>query len=101
MKDKLKGLSAEVNEGISQLTEDEMMVMTFGPERHGRVHGYGAGATPTDLWGSRSSIVVHEFQIKLQESEKKREESDEKVKYLEAKIEHVEQLLEHLLGVQI
>ena len=65
------------------------------------MHGYGAGATPTDLWGSRSLVTIHEFQIKLQESEKKREESDEKVKYLEAKIEHVEQLLEQLLGVQM
>ena len=91
------------------MTKDEVMVMTFGPERHGRVHGFGAGATPTDLWGSRgSSIFVHELQSKLketdqklQESEKKREESDAKVKSLEGKVERVEQLLAQLLGVEM
>ena len=49
MNDQLKGLSTKVNEGTSQLIEDEMMIMTFGPKRHSRVHGSGASATLIDL----------------------------------------------------
>ncbi|KAK9994361.1 hypothetical protein SO802_024064 [Lithocarpus litseifolius] len=33
----------------------QMFVEVFGPERHGRVCGYGAGVTSTKLWGSSSS----------------------------------------------
>jgi hypothetical protein len=39
------------------MTEDEMFVEVFGPEHHGRNHGYGDGVTPTKLWGSSSSSI--------------------------------------------
>ncbi|RYR68320.1 hypothetical protein Ahy_A03g014819 [Arachis hypogaea] len=67
--DLLKELSSQVNEGILEMNEHEVMVEVFGPERHGRVRGYGAGVTPTQLWGPRS-FIFSDLQIKLQCAEK-------------------------------
>ena len=36
MQQKRKGLSAQVNEGSLEMTEDEMMVVTLGPERRAK-----------------------------------------------------------------
>ena len=54
-----------------------MFVEVFGPERHGRVPGYGAGVTPTKLWGSSPSRM-YDLEKGLQESEQKRLESENK-----------------------
>ncbi|KAK9989402.1 hypothetical protein SO802_029641 [Lithocarpus litseifolius] len=51
----LRNLTTQVNEGALQISQDHMFVEVFGPERHGRVCGYGARITPTKLWGSSSS----------------------------------------------
>ena len=51
----LRNLTTKVNEGTLQISQDQMFVEVFGSERHGRVHGYGTGVTPTKLWGSSSS----------------------------------------------
>nr|XP_023885148.1 uncharacterized protein LOC111997303 isoform X2 [Quercus suber] len=51
----LRNLTTQVNEGALQISQDQMFVEVFGPERHGRVRGYGARVTPTKLWGSSSS----------------------------------------------
>ena len=49
----------------------------FRPEHHGRVHGYGAGVTPTKFWGSSSSRM-YDLEKRLQESEQKCLESEQK-----------------------
>ncbi|XP_020978694.1 uncharacterized protein LOC107641695 isoform X2 [Arachis ipaensis] len=67
--DLLKELSSQVNEGTLEMNEHEVMVEVFGPERHGRVRGYGAGVTPTQLWGPRS-FIFSDLQTKLQCAEK-------------------------------
>ena len=47
-----KNFTTQVVEGTLQMIEDEMFVEVFRPEHHGRVHGYGDGVNPTELWGS-------------------------------------------------
>ena len=105
-----KNFTTQVAKGSLQMTEDEMFVEVFGPEHHGRVHGYGDGVNPTELWGSSSSSIrdlqrqLKEFEEKhkendvdlqrqLKESEEKRKESDAHLKILEAQVNQVESLL--------
>ena len=38
-------------------------VQVFGPEKHGRVCGYGVGVTPFELFGSLSK--VHDLERRL------------------------------------
>ena len=66
----LRNLTTRVNEGALQISQDQMFVEVFGPERHGQVRGYGVGATPTKLWGSFSSRM-YDLEKQLQESEQK------------------------------
>ena len=63
----LRNLTTQVNEGALQISQDQMFVEVFGFERHGRVRGYGAGVTPTKLWGSSSSRM-YDLEKRLQES---------------------------------
>ena len=60
-----------------QISQDQLFVEGFGPERHGQVRGYGVGVTPTKLWGSSSSRM-YDLDKWLQESEQKRLESEHK-----------------------
>ena len=93
----LRNLTTQVNEEALQIFQDQMFVEVFGPERHGRVRGYGAGVTPTKLWGSSSSRTydlekrLQEFEQKCLESENKRIEADvelkEEVKNLKSMLE--------------
>ena len=73
----LRNLTTQVNAGALQISQDQMFVEVFGLERHGRVRGYGAGVTPTKLWGSSSSRM-YDLEKQLQESELKRLESEQK-----------------------
>ncbi|KAK7836342.1 hypothetical protein CFP56_022729 [Quercus suber] len=59
----LRDLTAQVNEGALHMSQDQMFTEVFGPERHGRVRGYGAGITPTKLKGSSSSILLLLFSL--------------------------------------
>ena len=70
-----KRLTAEVAEWSLQMSGDEMFVEVFGPEHHGRVHGYGDGISPTKLWGSSSS-TIREQQRQLKEFEERHKEND-------------------------
>ena len=72
---KFKRLTTEVAEGSLQMSGNEMFVEVFGPEHHGRVHGYGDGISPTKLWGS-SSFTIRDLQMQLNESEERRKEND-------------------------
>ena len=85
----LRNLTTQVNEGAFQISQDQMFVEVFGPERHGRVCGYGAGVTPTRLWGSSSSRM-YDLEKRLQESEQKRLESEQK--RIEADVELKEEV---------
>nr|POF21976.1 hypothetical protein CFP56_70183 [Quercus suber] len=76
--------TTQVNEGVLQISQEQMFVEVFGPKRHGQVHGYGAGVTPTKLWGSSSSRM-HDLEQRLQEFEHKSLESEHK--HLEADVE--------------
>ena len=73
----LRNLTTQVNEEALQISQEQMFVEVLGPERHGRVRGYGAGVTPTKLWGSSSSRM-YDLEKRLQESEQKRLESENK-----------------------
>ena len=73
----LRNLTTKVNEGTLQISQDQMFVEVFGPERHGQVRGYGVGATPTKLWGSFSSRM-YDLEKQLQESEQKNLEFEQK-----------------------
>ena len=73
----LRNLTTQVNEEALQISQDQMFVEVFGPERHGRVRGYGAGVTPTKLWGSSSSRM-YDLEKRLQESEQKHLEFEQK-----------------------
>ena len=105
-----KNFTTQVAKGSLQMTEDEMFVEVFGPEHHGRVHGYGDGVNPTELWGSSSSSIRDlqrqlkeseekrkendaDLQRQLKEFEEKRKESDAHLKILEAQVNRVESLL--------
>ena len=85
----LRNLTTQVNEEALQISQDQMFVEVFGPERHGRVRGYGAGVTPTKLWGSSSSRM-YDLEKRLQESEQKRLESENK--RIEADVELKEEV---------
>ena len=111
---KFKRLTTEVAEGSLQMSSDEMFVEVFGPEHHGRVHGYGDGISPTELWGSSSSTIrdlqmqLKEFEERhkendanllrqLKESEEHSKESDANVQLLKAQVNRVESLLAQAL----
>ena len=83
----LRNLTTQVNEGALQISQGQMFVEVFGLERQGRVRGYGAGVTPTKLWGSSSSRM-YDLEKRLQESEQKRLES--KHKCLESENKRIE-----------
>uniref|UniRef100_A0A2N9HCE0 Uncharacterized protein n=1 Tax=Fagus sylvatica TaxID=28930 RepID=A0A2N9HCE0_FAGSY len=93
----LRSLTTQVNEGSLQMSEDQMFVEVFGPERHGRVRGYGAGVTATKLWGSSSS-KINDLEKRLQESEQMRLEANAKanakVELLEEQVIQLKDLLE-------
>ncbi|XP_030953586.1 uncharacterized protein LOC115976445 [Quercus lobata] len=93
----LRNLTAQVNEGALHMSQDQMFTEVFGPERHGRVRGYGAGITPTKLKGSSSSIM-HDLEKQLQESEQKRVEADAeanaKVDLLKGEVDQLKSMLE-------
>ena len=73
----LRNLTTRVNEGALQISQDQMFVEVFGPERHEQVRGYGVGATPTKLCGSFSSRM-YDLEKQLQESEQKNLEFEQK-----------------------
>ena len=73
----LRNLTTRVNEGALQISQDQMFVEVFGPERHEQVRGYGVGATPTKLWGSFLSRM-YDLEKQLQESEQKNLEFEQK-----------------------
>ena len=85
----LRNLTTQVNEGALQISQNQMFVEVFGHERHGRVCGYGAGVTPTKLWGSSSSRM-YDLEKRHQESEQKRLESEHK--RIEADVELKEEV---------
>lgn len=62
------------------MTEDEIFVKVFGPERPSRLRGYG-GVTPKELWGtpsSSSSYTVSELKRQLEEAKQRQEEYEQK-----------------------
>ena len=88
----LRNFTTQVNEGALQISQDQMFVEVFAPKRHGRVHRYGAGVTPTKLWGSFSSRM-YDLEKRLQESKQKRLESEHKQIEADAELkEEVKQL---------
>lgn len=81
------------------MTEDEIFVKVFGPERSSRVRGYGDGVTPKELMepSSSSSSIVSELKRQLEESKQRQEESEQKsaaeVQSLKEQLGRVEGLL--------
>ena len=87
----LRNLTTQVNEGALQISQDQMFVEVFGPEHHGRVRGYGARVTPTELWGSFSSRM-YDLEKQLQESKQKCLESEHKRMEVDAELKEVKHL---------
>ncbi|KAF8407996.1 hypothetical protein HHK36_007136 [Tetracentron sinense] len=48
-------LALSSQDGSSSFVGDDIFTQVMGPERHGRVRGYGLGPTPTSVFGSTSS----------------------------------------------
>ncbi|KAF8413443.1 hypothetical protein HHK36_001426 [Tetracentron sinense] len=48
-------LALSSQDGSSSFVGDDIYTQVMGPERHGRVRGYGLGLTPTSVFGSTSS----------------------------------------------
>ncbi|KAL6297605.1 hypothetical protein ACE6H2_005747 [Prunus campanulata] len=95
---KLKKLYTQISAENSQMTEDEIFVKVFGPERSSRVRGYGDGVTPKELWGpSSSSSTVNELRRQLEESKQRQDESEQRsaaeVQGLKEQLGRVEGLL--------
>ncbi|CAL8998189.1 unnamed protein product [Prunus brigantina] len=96
---KLKKLYTQISAENSQMTEDEIFIKVFGPERSSRVRGYGDGVTPKELWGpsSSSSYTVNELRRQLEESKQRQEESEQRsaaeVQALKEQLGRVEGLL--------
>jgi len=81
----LKSYASQVIDGTLDMNENEIFVRVFGPEKHGRVRGYGVGVTPSELFGSSSNIRdlerrLNESEQRLQESERQRKESEQQRK---------------------
>ena len=95
----LRNLTTKVNEGTLQISQDQMFVEVFGSERHGRVHGYGTGVTPTKLWGSSSSRM-HDLKKQLQESEYKHLEYEHKRLEADAELKEEVKHLKSMLELQ-
>lgn len=93
---------------IDSTGRDDVFSQVMGPDRHGRVRGYGLGPTPTRLWGPSSSgfsaqsfrshletikelqeqmivknSTIEELQTKVTEMEAKARQSDERSKNME------------------
>ena len=93
----LRNLTTQVNEGALKISQDQMFMEVFAPERHGRVCGYKAGVTPTKLWGSSLSRM-YDLEKRLQESEQKRLEFEHKRieadAELKEEVKHLKSMLE-------
>ena len=96
----LRNLTTQVNEEALQISQDQMFVEVFGPERHGQVRGYGAGVTPTKLWGSFSSRM-YDLEKRLQESEQKCLESENKRIEADAELKEEVKNLKSMLEQQV
>jgi len=89
----LKSYASQVIDGTLDMNEDEIFVRVFGPEKHRRVHGYGVGVTPSELFGSSSNIRdlerrLNESEQRLQESEQQRKVEVESLKHQMSELEN-------------
>ncbi|KAF8403379.1 hypothetical protein HHK36_011481 [Tetracentron sinense] len=55
IKSKCRELSGQPKDGSCSFIGDDIYTQVMGPERHGRVRGYGLGPTPSTVFGSTSS----------------------------------------------
>ncbi|KAF8407330.1 hypothetical protein HHK36_006457 [Tetracentron sinense] len=86
---KFRELSNSNQDGSSSISDIYTHVM--GPERHGRVRGYGLGQTPTSVFGSLSSqykTSYEEMQSQVQDMHRQMEEMQQN---MQEKIQQAQQ----------
>ncbi|KAF8404352.1 hypothetical protein HHK36_009235 [Tetracentron sinense] len=86
---KFRELSNSNQDGSSSISDIYTHVM--GPERHGRVRGYGLGPTPTSVFGSSSSqykTSYEEMQSQVQDMHRQMEEMQQN---MQEKIQQTQQ----------
>lgn len=79
-------MSNQIGEQSSgSIVEDEIFSQIMGPERHGRVRGYGLGPTPTSVFGKGPTRA--ELISELKESNKRNEEMKDEIGQLKKMME--------------
>lgn len=79
-------MSNQIGEQSSgSIVEDEIFSQIMGPERHGRVRGYGLGPTPTSVFGKGPTRA--ELISELKESNKHNEEMKDEIGQLKKMME--------------
>eukprot|EP00261_Vitis_vinifera_P040885 XP_019082128.1 PREDICTED: uncharacterized protein LOC100244921 isoform X3 [Vitis vinifera] len=84
---------------------DEIYTQVMGPERHGRVRGYGFGPTPTSIFGSTSrrrlgvilSTQLENAQEMLIAAEQKFTTATEELSNVKDELSHVKETFEEVL----
>ncbi|RVW73949.1 hypothetical protein CK203_053187 [Vitis vinifera] len=100
------GASTSVSStSVASTYVDEIYTQVMGPERHGRVRGYGFGPTPTSIFGStsrRRSRVILSTQIEnaqemLIAAEQKFTTATEELSNVKEELSHVKETFEERL----
>eukprot|EP00261_Vitis_vinifera_P034189 XP_019075432.1 PREDICTED: uncharacterized protein LOC109122616 [Vitis vinifera] len=97
--------SSGASTSVASTYVDEIYTQVMGPERHGRVRGYGFGPTPTSIFGStsrRRSRVILSTQIEnaqemLIAAEQKFTTATEELSNVKEKLSHVKETFEERL----
>ncbi|OWM77212.1 hypothetical protein CDL15_Pgr028849 [Punica granatum] len=83
--EKFENLSNQSEDSSSSKREDEIYRQIIGPERHGRVRGFGLGPTPSSVFGNTPSRT--ELMNQLREASERNDELQSRIRELEKKIE--------------
>lgn len=100
------GASTSVSStSVASTYVDEIYTQVMGPERHGRVRGYGFGPTPTSIFGStsrrRSGVIlstqIENAQEMLIAAEQKFTTATEELSNVKDELSHVKETFEERL----
>ncbi|XP_034679526.1 uncharacterized protein LOC117909578 [Vitis riparia] len=97
--------SSGASTSVASTYVDEIYTQVMGPERHGRVRGYGFGPTPTSIFGSTSrrrlgvifSIQLENAQEMLIAVEQKFTTATEELSNVKDELSHVKETFEERL----
>eukprot|EP00261_Vitis_vinifera_P029041 XP_010663468.1 PREDICTED: uncharacterized protein LOC100244921 isoform X2 [Vitis vinifera] len=97
--------SSGASTSVASTYVDEIYTQVMGPERHGRVRGYGFGPTPTSIFGSTSrrrlgvilSTQLENAQEMLIAAEQKFTTATEELSNVKDELSHVKETFEEVL----